>query len=100
MGRYVSGRSRKFWLMVYNVFGENFRMGEYDVALKRMHQYDNIKKELDDYTRLLNKLIIPENDIPSDYVTHSLTGAVYDLRIITKNVDKLKEELDNLEEHS
>ena len=87
--------------MVYNVVTKDWnRMGEYDVALKRMHQYDNIKKELDDYTRLLNKLIIPENDIPSDYVTHSLTGAVYDLRIITKNVDRLKEELDNLEEHS
>lgn len=73
-------------------------MGEYDVALKRMHRYDNIKKEIDGYMSLLNKLIIPENDIPSDYVTHSLTGAVYDLRIITKNVDRLKKELDDLEE--
>jgi len=75
-------------------------MGEHDVALKRMHRYDSIKKEIDGYMSLLNKLVIPENDIPSDYVTHSLTGAVYDLRIITKNVDKLKEELDNLEEYS
>ena len=47
-------------------------MGEYDVALKKMHQYDSIKKEIDDYQRLLSKLIIPENDIPSDYVTHSV----------------------------
>jgi len=84
--------------MVYNVFGENFRMGEYDVALKRMHQYDNIKKELDDYMRLLNKLIIPEDDIPSDYLTHDVTGAVYDLRILKRNIDRLHKELDDLEE--
>ena len=85
--------------MVYNVVTKDWnRMGEYDVALKRMHRYDNIKKEIDGYMSLLNKLIIPENDIPSDYVTHSLTGAVYDLRIITKNVDRLKKELDDLEE--
>ena len=73
-------------------------MGEYDVALKRMHRYDSIKKEVDGYMSLLNKLIIPENDIPSDYVTHSVTGAVYDLRIIKENVDRLNEELDSLEE--
>mgnify|MGYP005675641523 FL=1 len=84
--------------MVYNVFGENFRMGEYDVALKRMHRYDSIKKEIDGYMSLLNKLIIPEDDIPSDYVTHSLTGAVYDLRILKRNIDRLHKELDDLEE--
>lgn len=75
-------------------------MGEYDVALKRMHRYDNIKKEVDSYMSLLNKLIIPENDIPSDYVTHSVTGAVYDLRIIRANVDRLTKELEDLEEYA
>lgn len=75
-------------------------MGEYDVALKKMHQYDSIKKEIDDYQRLLSKLIIPENDIPSDYVTHSVTGAVYDLRIIRANVDRLTKELEDLEEYA
>ena len=100
MGRYVSGWSRKFWLMVYNIVTEDFRMGEYDLALKKMHQYDNIKKEVDGYMSLLNKLIIPENDIPSDYVTHSVTGAVYDLRIIRQNVDRLNKELEDLEEYA
>ncbi len=75
-------------------------MGEYDVALKKMHQYDSIKKEVDGYMSLLNKLIIPENDIPSDYVTHSVTGAVYDLRIIRQNVDRLNKELEDLEEYA
>ena len=75
-------------------------MGEYDVALKKMHQYDSIKKEVDGYMSLLNKLIIPENDIPSDYVTHSVTGAVYDLRIIRQNVDRLNKELQELEEYA
>ena len=75
-------------------------MGEYDVALKKMHQYDSIKKEVDGYMSLLNKLIIPENDIPSDYVTHSVTGAVYDLRIIRENVDRLTKELQELEEYA
>ena len=98
MGRYVSGWSRKFWLMVYNVFGENFRMGEHDVALKRMHRYDSIRKEIDGYMSLLNKLVIPEDDIPSDYLTHDVTGAVYDLRILKRNIDRLHKELDDLEE--
>ena len=84
--------------MVYNVFGENFRMGEYDVALKRMHRYDSIKKEIDGYMSLLNKLVIPEDYIPSDYLTHDVTGAVYDLRILQRNIDRLHNELDDLEE--
>lgn len=87
--------------MVYNIVTKDWnRMGEYDVALKKMHQYDSMKKEIDDYTRLLSKLIIPENDIPSDYVTHSVTGAVYDLRIIRANVDRLTKELEDLEEYA
>ena len=86
--------------MVYNITTKDFRMGEYDVALKKMHQYDSIKKEVDGYMSLLNKLIIPENDIPSDYVTHSVTGAVYDLRIIRQNVDRLNKELQELEEYA
>ena len=87
--------------MVYNIVTKDWnRMGEYDVALKKMHQYDSIKKEIDDYQRLLSKLIIPENDIPSDYVTHSVTGAVYDLRIIRQNVDRLTKELEDLEEYA
>tara|TARA_B100000035_G_C20973310_1_gene542044 strand:+ start:63 stop:323 length:261 start_codon:yes stop_codon:yes gene_type:complete len=86
--------------MVYNITTKDFRMGEYDVALKKMHQYDSIKKEVDGYMSLLNKLIIPENDIPSDYVTHSVTGAVYDLRIIRQNVDRLNKELEDLEEYA
>ena len=87
--------------MVYNIVTKDWnRMGEYDVALKKMHQYDSIKKEIDDYQRLLSKLIIPENDIPSDYVTHSVTGAVYDLRIIRQNVDRLTKELKELEEYA
>ena len=86
--------------MVYNVVTGDFRMGEYDVALKKMHQYDNIKKQLVEYTSLLNKLIIPEGDVPGDYVSHSVTGAVYDLRIIRQNVDRLNEELDDLEEYA
>ena len=84
--------------MVYNITTKDFRMGEYDVALKRMHRYDNIKKEIDGYMSLLNKLIIPEDDIPSDYLTHDVTGSVYDLRILKRNIDRLHKELDDLEE--
>ena len=85
--------------MVYNIFGKDWNiMGEYDVALKRMHRYDSIKKEIDGYQSLLSKLIIPEDDIPSDYLTHDVTGAVYDLRILKRNIDRLHKELDDLEE--
>ena len=85
--------------MVYNVFTMGVdKMGEYDVALKRMHRYDSIKKEIDGYQSLLSKLVIPEDDIPSDYLTHEVTGVVYDLRILKRNIDRLHKELDDLEE--
>ena len=85
--------------MVYNVFTMGVdKMGEYDVALKRMHRYDSIKKEIDGYQSLLSKLVIPEVDIPSDYLTHEVTGVVYDLRILKRNIDRLHKELDDLEE--
>jgi len=42
--------------MVYNVVTKDFRMGEYDTALKKMHRYDSIKKDRDGFQILLYKL--------------------------------------------
>ena len=86
--------------MVYNLFTENFKMGEFDVALKRMHRYDSLKKQSQQWQSLLSKLVLNEDDIGTSYATHSDTGIVYDIRIIEKNINKLKVELDELEEYS
>ena len=72
-------------------------MGEYDVALKRMYRVDSIKKQIQTYENLLSKLVIPEDDIPSDYVSHKETGIVYDLRILQANLDRLNEEMDEID---
>ena len=43
--------------MVWNVLTEGFKMGEYDVALKRMHRVDSIKKQILQYESLISKLV-------------------------------------------
>ena len=74
-------------------------MGEYDVALKKMHRYDSIKKELQSFESLLSKLIIPEDDTLSDYVSHGETGIVYDLRVLRANIDRLNREMDEIDKY-
>lgn len=86
--------------MVWNVLRKDFMMGDYDVALKRMHRYDSLKKQSQQWQSLLSKLVLNEDDIGTSYATHSDTGIVYDIRIIEKNINKLKVELDELEEYS
>ena len=85
--------------MVYNVVTKDFRMGEYDTTLKKMHRYDSIKKELDGLQNLLYKLV-EEPDYDSNYAAHSVTGVVYDLRIIRENVDRLNRELDDVSDYN
>jgi hypothetical protein len=85
--------------MVYNVVTKDFRMGEYDTALKKMHRYDSIKKELDGLQNLLYKLV-EEPDYDSNYAAHQTTGVVYDLRIIRQNVDRLHKELDDVSDYN
>ena len=85
--------------MVYNVVTKDFRMGEYDTALKKMHRYDSIKKELDGLQNLLYKLV-EEPDYDSNYAAHMTTGVVYDLRIIRQNVDRLNRELDDVSDYN
>jgi len=85
--------------MVYNVVTKDFRMGEYDTALKKMHRYDSIKKELDGLQNLLYKLV-EEPDYDSNYAAHQTTGVVYDLRIIRENVDRLHKELDDVSDYN
>ena len=86
--------------MVWNVLRKDFMMGDYDVALKRMHRCDSLKKQSQQWQSLLSKLVLNEDDIGTSYATHSDTGIVYDIRIIEKNINKLKVELDELEEYS
>ncbi len=74
-------------------------MGEYDTALKKMHRYDSIKKELDGLQNLLYKLV-EEPDYDSNYAAHQTTGVVYDLRIIRENVDRLNRELDDVSDYN
>jgi len=85
--------------VVYNLFTENFKMGEFDVALKRMHRVDSIKKQILQYESLLSQLVIPEDDVPSDYVSHKETGIVYDLRVLSANLDRLNEEMNELDQY-
>ena len=85
--------------MVYNVVTKDFRMGEYDTALKKMHRYDSLKKEIDGLQNLLLKLV-EEPDYDSNYAAHSVTGVVYDLRIIRENVDRLNRELDDVSDYN
>ena len=86
--------------MVWNVLRKDFMMGDYDVALKRMHRRDSLDKQCQQWQSLLSKLVLNEDDIGTSYATHSDTGIVYDIRIIEKNINKLKVELDELEEYS
>ena len=85
--------------MVYNVVTKDFRMGEYDTALKRMHRYDSLKKEIDSFQNLLLKLV-EEPDYDSNYAAHQTTGVVYDLRVIRQNVDRLHRELDDVSDYN
>jgi NAD-dependent SIR2 family protein deacetylase len=85
--------------MVYNVVTKDFRMGEYDTALKKMHRYDSLKKEIDGLQNLLLKLV-EEPDYDSNYAAHMTTGVVYDLRIIRQNVDRLHKELDDVSDYN
>jgi len=74
-------------------------MGEFDVALKKMHRIDSLKKQIRSYESLLSQLIIPENDVISDYVSHKETGIVYDLRVLSANLDRLNEEMNELDKY-
>ena len=85
--------------MVYNVVTKDFRMGEYDTALKKMHRYDSLKKQIDELQNLLSKLV-EEPDYDSNYAAHSVTGVVYDLRIIRENVDRMNRELDDVSDYN
>lgn len=75
-------------------------MGSYDNALKKMHRYDSIKKEVMQWERLLSSLVISEEDFATNYASHADTGIVYDIRIIQNKVKQLTEELNELEEYS
>ena len=83
--------------MVWNVLTEGFKMGEYDVALKRMHRVDSIKKQILQYESLLSKLV-EEPDYESHYAAHKDTGLVYDKRILGDNLARLNREMDELED--
>ena len=82
---------------MYNIFTENFRMGEYDVALKKMHRVDSIKKQILQYESLISKLV-EEPDYESHYAAHKDTGLVYDKRILGDNLARLNREMDELED--
>ena len=71
-------------------------MGEYDMALKKMHRFDSLKKECQRWHSLLDKLEVDSNTW-ENYVTHSETGIVYDLRVIRNKIDLLNREMDDLE---
>jgi len=84
--------------MVWNVLTEGFKMGEYDVALKRMHRVDSIKKQILQYESLLSKLV-EEPDYESHFASHSETGIVYDKRIIGDNLARLNTEMDEIDQY-
>jgi len=84
--------------MVYNVFGKDFRMGDYDVSLKRMHRVDSIKKQILQYENLLSKLV-EEPDYESHFASHAETGIVYDKRILGDNLARLNKEMDEIDQY-
>ena len=76
-------------------------MGQTDEALKRMHRFDSIKKECQQWTTLLDKLTFEDSDWDNpNHASHSETGIIYDLRIVRSKIDSLNEELNSLEEYN
>ena len=84
--------------MVWNVLRKDFTMGEYDVALKRMHRVDSIKKQVLQYESLLSKLV-EEPDYESHFASHAETGVVYDKRILGDNLARLNKEMDEIDQY-
>ena len=84
--------------MVWNVLRKDFTMGEYDVALKRMHRVDSIKKQILQYESLLSKLV-EEPDYESHFASHAETGVVYDKRILGDNLARLNKEMDEIDQY-
>ena len=74
-------------------------MGEFDVALKRMHRVDSIKKQVLQYESLLSKLV-EEPDDESHFASHAETGVVYDKRILGDNLARLNKEMDEIDKYS
>ena len=73
-------------------------MGEFDVALKRMHRVDSIKKQVLQYESLLSQLV-EEPDYESHFASHAETGVVYDKRILGDNLARLNREMDEIDKY-
>lgn len=82
--------------MVYNVLRDiGATMPRHAEMIKIMYRIDSVKKELDQWHDLMSKLIEEPDE---NYASHMNTGIVYDKRVIADNLDRLKQEMTDLEE--
>lgn len=82
--------------MVWNVLKKGFDM-RHEEHMRTMYRIDSVKKEIQNWHSLLGKLV-EEPDYESHFASHSVTGIVYDKRIIGDNLARLNKEMDDLEE--
>jgi len=86
--------------MVYNVLTRSKIDMRYNEYMKVMYRIDSVKKEIQQWHSLLEKLVEDTDytGYPSHYASHMNTGIVYDKRVIGDNLTRLDKEMDDLEE--
>ena len=88
--------------MVWNVLTTDFEvdeMGTFDNSLKKMHRFDRLKKEINDWQSLLGKLDGSIENADWNHATHRETGIVYDMRVIKQKIAQIEEELKDVEDY-
>lgn len=88
--------------MVWNVITKDLRvdsMGTFDNSLKKMHRFDRLKKEIQDWQSLLGKLDGSYENADWNHATHRETGVVYDMRVIKRKIAEIDEELKDVENY-
>ena len=88
--------------MVWNVIPKDLRvdsMGTFDNSLKKMHRFERLKREIDQWQSLLGKLDGSFENADWNHATHRETGVVYDMRVIKKKIAEIEEELKDVENY-
>jgi hypothetical protein len=85
--------------MVWNVLKKDLDMRHHEY-MQTMYRIDSLKKEIQQWHSLLDKLVEDTNytGYPSHYASHMNTGIVYDKRVIGDNLTRLNQEMEDLEE--
>ena len=88
--------------MVWNVITKDLRvdsMGTFDNSLKKMHRFERLKREIDQWQSLLGKLDGSFENADWNHATHRETGVVYAMRVIKQKIAQIEEELKDVEDY-